>query len=232
LIKANYKDKPFRGDIVKRGSFQTSIKSLSNELDLSVQAVRTSLKKLESTEHIINESTTKYRIITIINYDTYQTNNTDTPKKKVVKKDLQEDKNKPSKKEIIDYLNFKTNSKYKHETGNTQKVLNARINEGYTLQQFKQAIDNAYNHWSKTDELNQMQPHTLFNTKFESRVTGQAYNWNKKGKNKRPKPDWVDQHKEEKRIKEEEIKKQDEEKIKNLDNEKVFKRYKKLWESE
>lgn len=75
LLKANWKESKFMGRTIPRGSFVTSLESLSKELGLSVQQIRTSLKHLISTKELTNESLTQYRIITVVNYELYQQNN-------------------------------------------------------------------------------------------------------------------------------------------------------------
>ena len=72
LIKANHDDKKWRGNIIPRGSFITSLATLANESGLSVQQVRTSLDKLKSTNDITDTPTNEYRIVTISNYNKYQ----------------------------------------------------------------------------------------------------------------------------------------------------------------
>ena len=49
ILKANWKDGKFESYYIPRGSFVTSVKKLSEELKLSTQCIRTSLKKLEKT---------------------------------------------------------------------------------------------------------------------------------------------------------------------------------------
>ena len=72
-------------------------------------------------------------------------------------------------KEIIDYLNIKTNKKYKYNTNNTIKHIKARLNEGYTLEDFKKVIDTKVLEWLNDKKMNQyLRPDTLFGTKFES----------------------------------------------------------------
>ncbi len=72
LLKANWKDGKFQGKDISRGSFVTSLETLSKELGLSVQQIRTSLNHLISTNEITNESFSQYRIITVVNYELYQ----------------------------------------------------------------------------------------------------------------------------------------------------------------
>lgn len=79
LFKANYKDQNWKGQIIKKGQFVTSLDHLSKELGLSVQQIRTSLIKLEKTQNITRTSTSRNTIITVVNWHKYhklqQTNN-------------------------------------------------------------------------------------------------------------------------------------------------------------
>lgn len=72
LLKANWKEKQWRGETIKRGSFITSLHNLSSETGLSVQNIRTCLSKLESTGEINKRSTSVNTLITVINYNDYQ----------------------------------------------------------------------------------------------------------------------------------------------------------------
>lgn len=80
LIKANFKDGSFQGIECKKGSFITSLKHLSDETNISIQTIRTCLKKLQLTKEIEVKSTNKLTQITICNYDSYQQENEDTNK--------------------------------------------------------------------------------------------------------------------------------------------------------
>ena len=72
-------------------------------------------------------------------------------------------------KEIIDYLNFKTKSNYKYSTSKTKKLIKARYNEGFTIEDFKNVIDKKTIEWLNDKNMNQyLRPVTLFGTKFES----------------------------------------------------------------
>ena len=68
---------------------------------------------------------------------------------------------------IITYLNDKCNTKYKTSTASTKSKINARLNEGYTLENFYKVIDIKYNEWFKTDMAKFLRPETLFGNKFE-----------------------------------------------------------------
>ena len=78
LLTANYEDKEWRGIAVKRGQVVTGRKKLSEELGISEQNVRTSLTRLKSTNEITIKTTNKFSVITVINYDTYQSHEAST----------------------------------------------------------------------------------------------------------------------------------------------------------
>lgn len=72
LLNANHKPKRWRGIIIGRGQLITSRKLLSKQLKISEQSIRTSLIRLKSTNEIIIKTTNKFSLITICNYDSYQ----------------------------------------------------------------------------------------------------------------------------------------------------------------
>lgn len=72
LLKANYCERDFHGMTVKRGQLVTSLPKLSTDVGLSIQQTRTALDHLKSTGEITDASTTQNRVITIVNYDRYQ----------------------------------------------------------------------------------------------------------------------------------------------------------------
>ena len=72
LLCANYEDKRWRGTLIKRGQFVTSLEHLSEGLKLTIHQVRTALDKLESTGEIVKQTTNKYSVITICKFDCYQ----------------------------------------------------------------------------------------------------------------------------------------------------------------
>ena len=72
-------------------------------------------------------------------------------------------------KEIIDYLNLKLGSKYKHDSQETRKHIRARFNQGFTLDDFYTVIDKKVLLWGKDIKMQAyLRPETLFGTKFES----------------------------------------------------------------
>lgn len=72
LIKANFVKGSFQGKEVKRGQLITGLNSLHESTGISMQSIRTCLKKLKLTNEITIEATNKYSLITIVKYDFYQ----------------------------------------------------------------------------------------------------------------------------------------------------------------
>lgn len=72
LLMANVEDKNWRGVVVKRGSVITSVFRLSKRTGVSIRSVRTSLTHLKSTNEVTMYSTSKYTVISINNFNTYQ----------------------------------------------------------------------------------------------------------------------------------------------------------------
>lgn len=69
--------------------------------------------------------------------------------------------------EIIDYLNLKTGKSYKHTTKKTKSLIKARLNERFTVDDFKKVIDNMCAKWIGTKWEEFLRPNTLFAGKFD-----------------------------------------------------------------
>lgn len=76
LLTVNWKASKWQGMEVNRGQRVTSLAKLSKETGLSVQCLRTSIKRLISTQELTCETNSKYSLLTINNYDRYQSDNT------------------------------------------------------------------------------------------------------------------------------------------------------------
>ena len=72
LLKANWKEGNFKGTIVPRGSFVSSIVKLAEETGLTGDEVRTAISHLVRTGEITKQSTNKYTVFTVVNYALYQ----------------------------------------------------------------------------------------------------------------------------------------------------------------
>lgn len=91
LLRANHSDTEWRGHKIKRGQFLTSVDTLTRETGLSVSQIRTSLKKLISTNEIASKSQARSTVITVLSYDSHQDN--DKPDDKLMTMKSQADDN-------------------------------------------------------------------------------------------------------------------------------------------
>ncbi|WP_396636313.1 hypothetical protein [Maribacter sp. R77961] len=73
ILRVNYNDKSWQGVPVKKGQLITSTKHLALELNLSIQQVRTAIKKLVTSGYITTRTTNQYTMVTIVNYTDRQT---------------------------------------------------------------------------------------------------------------------------------------------------------------
>lgn len=71
-------------------------------------------------------------------------------------------------KEIISYLNSAISANYRYQSKANRKHIQARLNEGYTVEDFKAVIDKKVAEWKGTEMAQYLRPETLFGSKFES----------------------------------------------------------------
>ena len=79
--------------------------------------------------------------------------------KRVTKKDIYN--------AIIEKLNQRTGKRLKSTTSKNKSMIDARINEGFTLEDFYAVIDYKSNEWGNSDMERYLRPETLFSGKFE-----------------------------------------------------------------
>lgn len=72
LLRANHEDGKWQGTDIHRGQLITGRLQLSKETGLSQQTLRSCITKLKSTSEITVKSTNKFSLITVVNYDVYQ----------------------------------------------------------------------------------------------------------------------------------------------------------------
>jgi uncharacterized phage protein (TIGR02220 family) len=162
LIKSNFKEGNFQGIEVEKGSFITSLKHLSDETNISIQTIRTCLKKLQLTKEIDVKSTNKLTKITICKYDSYQfesdeankqlTNNQQTTNKQLTtieerkenKEVKEDDKSSIDYIKLLDYINSTFNKNFKIINDKAKKQFKARLKD-YSKDVFKIVIDNLKN---------------------------------------------------------------------------------------
>jgi DNA-binding transcriptional MerR regulator len=78
VLKANHKDGQWQGIDIKKGQFVTSFGKISSDTGISLQTIRTLLKKFEKTNEINIQTTNKFTIVTLCKYECYQQENEPT----------------------------------------------------------------------------------------------------------------------------------------------------------
>ena len=70
---------------------------------------------------------------------------------------------------VIEKLNLLADKKYKSTSRKTQQLIKARLNEGFTLEDFYKVIENKVATWKDNIHMDKyLRPETLFGSKFES----------------------------------------------------------------
>ena len=106
ILKANHKDGQWQGIDIKKGQFVTSFGKISTDTGISLQTIRTLLKKFEKSNEINIQTTNKYSVITICKYECYQkenetTNEQLTNEQQTTNKQLTTNKNDKNEKKFI-----------------------------------------------------------------------------------------------------------------------------------
>jgi uncharacterized phage protein (TIGR02220 family) len=95
----------------------------------------------------------------------------ETPKQQTNNNKVNNNKNNNNKEiyiAVIDHLNSVTGQHFRSSTKATQQHINARIAEGFTVEDFKRVVDNMWTSWRGTEWEQYMRPSTLFGSKFEN----------------------------------------------------------------
>ena len=83
--------------------------------------------------------------------------------------------NKEIYKSIIARLNEKAGTNYKVTSKATQRLINARLADGFTVEDFFSVIDKKCAEWSGDEKMERyLRPETLFGSKFESYLNAPA----------------------------------------------------------
>lgn len=120
LLTASFRDFDWMGKKLKAGQLITGRKKLAEELNFSERQIRTAMEKLKSTGEVSYETTNKFTIVTVINWEDYQINE-ELPTKSSTNerptKDQQATNERPHRK------NVKNNK-------NVKNIYNTRTREG------------------------------------------------------------------------------------------------------
>jgi uncharacterized phage protein (TIGR02220 family) len=157
----------------KPGQFVTSLQSIADHAGkgITVKKVRGALIKFEKYGFLASKSTNRNRLITIENWATYQGKKEKGASKQASQGQAEGNyiRSKESIYIIVEYLNSVTEKKFKPETKRTQSLIINRLEEGFTVDDFKKVIDNKSSQWLNDQKMIvYLRPETLFGKKFES----------------------------------------------------------------
>jgi len=184
LLKATHKERKqligLQTVELEPGQFVFGRKKASEELNMNESTVYKYMKFLESQKTITMNSNNKFTIVTVGKWHDYQALDAESEQQnnnKITTKEQQNNTNKNVKNvknkeyivEIINYLNDVADKNYRYTTKKTQQHINARLEEGFTIDDFKKVVDIKTSEWKHDPKMNKyLRPETLFGNKFES----------------------------------------------------------------
>ena len=81
--------------------------------------------------------------------------------------------------EIIDHLNNTLGTNYKATSAKTKALIQARLNEGFTVDDFKRVHIIKFSEWTGTDMEKYLRPETLYSNKFEGYLNQKTSDYEK-----------------------------------------------------
>lgn len=143
LLKANFKENNWRGIEIKIGEFVTSIDKLHVELNISIQTIRTALKKLERTGYIQLKPTNQFTLIKLLNSDVYDSQSNNNIKQSDKQKTIDQHSNNKQ---------LTTTNKEKKENTSKEKIEVFKA-ELYKHNNFSNDIlDSFFMYWTEKDK--------------------------------------------------------------------------------
>ena len=144
LLMANWQPGRWRGISYKKGQFFTSISNLSKETGLTVREVRTALDHLMSTNEVTSQTTSRYTLITVVNFEKYQGKRQTERQTNDTQNDTQNDKQPTNKRQ--------QNKNNKNNKNTTEEVYKASPEDD---------MDDEEDPYADIDESEWMEPDTL-----------------------------------------------------------------------
>jgi len=140
-------------DIVDFG-FITMIEKSTNQYSANIITINATAKKDKAEAKALDKALSKH--------GQKQHTKQGQTKASINKQVTLEQGTRNKEQEVLDYLNKKLNKKFKKAKG-----LQARFNEGYTVEDCKTVIDKKTTEWLGTDFEQYLVPNTLFSEKFD-----------------------------------------------------------------
>ena len=147
-----------------------------DQLEERKEYMKDYMKKYRAKQKLLSEGEVNSKVNSKVNV-----NSLEEDKEKDIEEDKEKDIDINIYSEIIEYLNFKANTHYRVNNKKTRASINARISEGFTIDDFKKVIDIKSAEWLNTNMQQYLRPETLFGTKFEGylnqKITKQTGNY-------------------------------------------------------
>jgi len=164
------------------GEFRvSSLEALARQLNTPINIIESTNKKCVNAKRIIVEKKENEYVFKIIKYYVYQSlspykeKNVNKKTKKKGKKftkshtrdrvetEKRRDRKDKERKHIIDYFNEMTGQKRGYLCNETNKMINGRLNNGKTFEDFKHVIDTKTSQWLHDEKMRRyLRPSTLF----------------------------------------------------------------------
>jgi uncharacterized phage protein (TIGR02220 family)/predicted phage replisome organizer len=148
-----------------------NIENLANVIGHDVDHVRSAIKAACELDIISILDTGEIWVTDMQSY--IGQSSTEADRKRKYRKKISNQLTEPKKvypfKEIVEHLNELVGSSFKYTSRSTQDAIKARVNEGYTLDDFKRVHEIKYEQWHNNNEMvGYLRPSTLYRpTKFE-----------------------------------------------------------------
>ena len=176
-----------KGQITEDGYFFSTVENVKENTTLSDSQQRkaiTSLKKqgvldvalkgIPAKRYFKINENALLALLNLKNNDSTNLSASSSKIKELGMNNEQANKNNKTKNEnenkiniIIAYLNERAGTKYRASSKATTQHIHARLEEGFTIDDFKAVIDKKCSEWIGTDFAQYLRPATLFGSKFE-----------------------------------------------------------------
>lgn len=148
LLKASFKDFRFEGRAYKAGQLITSTAHLAEETGLTVQQVRTALKKLNKSGEILQNATNKYTVLTVMKWAFYQSVEYDVNKQITDKQETNNIKTTNGQQYIKNINNIKNVNKGENTAPAREEIIDYTEKEGLDIDPLKFYYHYSANGWN------------------------------------------------------------------------------------